>query len=53
MFAGFFVFGDYYDWKKLQLTYHKCIKDLLRLDIFNNIPSFNPAIGSTIFFLKV
>jgi len=34
-------------------TYHKCIKDLHAFGYIQYFPSFNPAIGSRVFLLKV
>lgn len=34
-------------------TYHKCIKDLHEFGYIQYIPSFNPAICSRVFLLKV
>ena len=34
-------------------TYHKCIKDLHQFGYIQYIPSFNPAVCSRVFLLKV
>ncbi len=34
-------------------TYHKCIKDLVNFGYIHYVPSFNPAICSEVYLLKV
>lgn len=34
-------------------TYHKCMKDLVEFGYIEDVPSFNPAIGSRVNLLKV
>ena len=34
-------------------TYHKCMRDLAEFGYIEYLPSFNPAIGSKIYLLKV